>query len=1009
MAKKDEVTEHKRVEETLEEELRFLWRIIDTAPNFIFVRDREGKFLLANEAMAQAYGSTVEDITGKTDADFNPNPEEVELFLHDDLEVMNSLQKKFLPERTITDAKGNVRWLEIVKFPLVDEDGVARRVLGIANDITDRVQAKKAVERRAAQLAMLNRIGRNVTHILDREELFQRAIDAVQEDLGYLRAAILLIDKEVDELYVAAATKDFWDIIPDGYRQPVDKGAIGMAAGSGEVVLVTDASTDPRPYKVGEWLARSSLSVPITIGGQVSGVLEVEDNLVGVFDENDVLALNTLADQVGVAIENARLYEQARQEITERVQMEQQIRESLERRSRQVQLTTEIAQEITGAPGLGEIYNYVVTSVKEGFGYYHVQIFRHDPEKDAMVVIEGSGEAGEKMLAAGHSLPFGTGVVGTAAATGEPVLASNVTDDPHWVPHPDLPDTKGELAVPIKWQDEVLGILDVQHNEPDALTEEDQVMLLGLAGQIASAVESARLFEETQQTLTNTQILYRLSRDLLGHDNVSDILQTVIDGMVKALEADRITIITFNLEAQQVIDFAQGGPGAGQVIHVSFDELWDGLSGWVLQERKPALSPKGKPDPRESPRVQKRREETNCGSIVVVPLMQRGKVLGTMTAINRLEEPDFTQRDADLMMTIGNQAAAALENIRLFEETQLSLSEAETLYRVAQNLGQMNEEQDMFEFILPEYLKYLGFSQGGILILNAENTQGTLKALIQKGQLVEVGLQIPVAGNLPLEEILETKEPVAITDACHSEQPVSVRNLAEELGYKSLLLVPLIIQDKVIGALGADATESVHEFTEREINLVQAIAYQLATAMANLRSLEDVQAALSEVEAVQRLYLREEWERFVPEQVTPLYERVREAPPSLGDNTIPQEEGEATRLAVPLTLRGETIGTLGLEKPEGEQTWSGEEMALVESVAEQLTVALESARLLDETRGRAARERLTGEITSRLRETLNVDSVMRTAVNEIYETIELEQVTIRLEAGSTHSQEERPA
>jgi len=191
-------------------------------------------------------------------------------------------------------------------------------------------------------------------------------------------------------------------------------------------------------------------------------------------------------------------------DITERKRLEEQIQASLERRGRQVQTSAEIAQEIAAAPALDELFRRVVTLVKERFDYYHAQIFRYDPDLDAVVLVMGYGEAGEKMLAKGHRLERGQGVVGTAAATGRPVLASDVTQDPAWVPHSYLPETKGELAVPIilrrvrggERHDEVLGILDVQCDRAGSLTEEDQLSLEGLCGQIAIAIESTRLLEE---------------------------------------------------------------------------------------------------------------------------------------------------------------------------------------------------------------------------------------------------------------------------------------------------------------------------------------------------------------------------------------------------------------------------------------------------------------------------------------------------------------------------------
>jgi GAF domain-containing protein len=189
-------------------------------------------------------------------------------------------------------------------------------------------------------------------------------------------------------------------------------------------------------------------------------------------------------------------------DITERKLLEQVIQESLKRRAQQVQTSTEVAQEIAAAPALDELFRRVVTLIKERFGYYHAQIFRYDPEIDAMVLVVGYGETGEKMLAAGHQLPAGRGVVGTAAVTHRPILATDVAKDPDWVPNRFLPDTKGELAVPIILrQTEILGILDVQSEVAGALTEEDQLLLEGLCGQIAIAIDATRARQEMEERL----------------------------------------------------------------------------------------------------------------------------------------------------------------------------------------------------------------------------------------------------------------------------------------------------------------------------------------------------------------------------------------------------------------------------------------------------------------------------------------------------------------------------
>lgn len=151
-----------------------------------------------------------------------------------------------------------------------------------------------------------------------------------------------------------------------------------------------------------------------------------------------------------------------------------------------------------GAVGaaLNQLYRRLVTLLKERMGYYHVQLFRYGPLQEAMILVEGYGAVGAQMKAEGQRWLMGRGVVGTAAATGVPCLASDVAASPTWVPTPHLPQTRGELAVPIQLRGKLLGVLDVHADRAGELTQDDQIVLADLAGQIALAIENARLLEK---------------------------------------------------------------------------------------------------------------------------------------------------------------------------------------------------------------------------------------------------------------------------------------------------------------------------------------------------------------------------------------------------------------------------------------------------------------------------------------------------------------------------------
>jgi PAS domain S-box-containing protein len=153
-----DISARRQAEDALEKERAFLRQVIDIDPNFIFAKDRAGRFTLVNQAVADAYGTTVEGLIGKTDADFNPNRDEVEYFHRMDLEVIDNLQERFVPEEQLTDARGQIRWLQTVKRPIGGKNGVADQVLGASTDITRRKLIETELQRQREDLAHVTRV-----------------------------------------------------------------------------------------------------------------------------------------------------------------------------------------------------------------------------------------------------------------------------------------------------------------------------------------------------------------------------------------------------------------------------------------------------------------------------------------------------------------------------------------------------------------------------------------------------------------------------------------------------------------------------------------------------------------------------------------------------------------------------------------------------------------------------------------------------------------------------------
>ena len=153
-----DVSEHRKRDALLKHERAFLRQVIDNTPSMIFAKDRLGRYTLANRAVADIYGTTVDALMGKTDADFNRNAEQVQSFRRTELEVMDTLQERFIAEEHMIDAAGRDHWLQAVMRPILSEDGKASQIVGSATDITARKNAELELGRQRNELAHLSRV-----------------------------------------------------------------------------------------------------------------------------------------------------------------------------------------------------------------------------------------------------------------------------------------------------------------------------------------------------------------------------------------------------------------------------------------------------------------------------------------------------------------------------------------------------------------------------------------------------------------------------------------------------------------------------------------------------------------------------------------------------------------------------------------------------------------------------------------------------------------------------------
>ncbi len=219
-------------------------------------------------------------------------------------------------------------------------------------------------------------------------------------------------------------------------------------------------------------------------------------------------------------------------------------------RTRALEISGNVSRQLSNILDRGELVKAVVEQVKESFDYYHAHIYLFDDTAQNLLMVGGTGKAGRQMLINKHQIAAGKGLVGRAGQSGQPVLVPDTLQAEDWLPNPLLPDTKAEIAVPIMSGDKVWGVLDVQHNVTDGLSQADVDLLESIANQVAVGLRNANLYEEAQQQAQREALMNDINQKILNTKDINEAMQVAVREIGHALNA-----------SQTIVRFTQDGSG----------------------------------------------------------------------------------------------------------------------------------------------------------------------------------------------------------------------------------------------------------------------------------------------------------------------------------------------------------------------------------------------------------------------------------------------------------------
>jgi GAF domain-containing protein/HAMP domain-containing protein len=370
-------------------------------------------------------------------------------------------------------------------------------------------------------------------------------------------------------------------------------------------------------------------------------------------DEIGALAktFNSMADQLRQTLQAME------QRVAERTQELEQASEQMRNRATQLQRVAEVAHVIASIQDLDTLLRQITQLISQRFGYYHVGIFLLDKNKEYAVLQAANSQGGQRMLARGHRLRAGqVGIVGFVVAAGAPRIALDVGQDAIFFDNPDLPDTRSEIALPLKVGDRITGALDVQSTKAAAFTEEDIALLSTMADQVAIAIENARLFGETRQTLEELQTTQH-----------------------QYLRQEWTRLVTERKQGGYVYDY-------GKILPIPKSD-------------QPALG-----------------EIVTDGQKLSVPLNLRGQVIGLFDLEETEQGRQWSEEEINLVNAVADQVALALENARLIEETTRRAEREHLVADITAKLRASNDPQAILQTAASELRRALQAKDARIVL-----------------------------------------------------------------------------------------------------------------------------------------------------------------------------------------------------------------------------------------------------------------------------------------------------
>jgi GAF domain-containing protein/CheY-like chemotaxis protein len=892
----------------------------------------------------------------------------------------------------------------------------------------------KITEDRAAELAIINSVQASLAAKLDIQAIYDAVGDKIREIFHQGDVGIRLYDPKTNLMH-----------FPYAYENGVRMSSVPLPArGFGAHVVRTretlvinenmaqamekyDSYTMP-----GTQMAKSSVYVPLVVGDQACGLIILSDmEREHAFGDSDVRLLQTLANAMSVALENARLFDET-----------QRLLKITEDRAAELAIINSVQEGLASKLDMQAIYDLVGDKIQGMFNAQSVVISSFDHEKQVSH-LEYAYENGERVLDTAL-LPFSSMNRHLITSRQPVVINANAVEESKRYGLTVIEGTqtpRSLIYVPFGAGTQVNGYFSLQNfDRENAFAESDVRLLQTLAGSMGIALENARLFNAEQQRNAELAIINSVQEALASklemqaiYDAVGDKIREIFDAQVVdiGLYDSRDDLIHFPYTIERGVRFPDE---PSQLI---------GYRKHVIQTRQSLLIGEFTPEVKEQYDQPGPIQGEAAISGLFMPMMVGNEAKGVISLQN-LDRPNaFAESDVRLLQTLANSMSVALENARLFDETQQRNAELAIINSVQEALASKLEMQAIYDAVGEEIREIFDAQVVAIVINNREDGLAHFPYAIEKGERLRIS-PIPPAGISG--HIFKTGQPVLINESIAQRETELLGRPTPTIAgaqTKSRLDVPMIVAKEVRGVISLQNVDRENAFSQSDLRLLTTLANSMSVALENARLFDETQrllqvtedraAELAVINSIQQGLaaelnfqaivdlvgdkLREvlntgeigiRWYDPQANLIHYLYEyehgvrlTIPSAPPrsprwfkivetrqpsvvnslaeaeSVGAGVLPGTDRSRSSVSVPIIGSDRVVGSIIVEDYEKDYAFSESDVRLLSTVAASMGVALENARLFDET------QRLLKETEERNAELAIINSVQAALAAEL--------------------------